>query len=276
VTRKNGLAGALLLLASVAFAQQSGVGSLGRPEWEYLVISYGKTYFAEPQKSSSYGPVTYQAGQEAVALQRSLDGLGRLGWELVAAIGVIGGDQELILKRRNDPALSKKETAFLAKQSQVAVAEIITRYKKEGEAAAKSAKLTADKKMLVDLDSVEREQEGLEREEAVKAYITELTESIAAAELVKKDRSVVGLTQVVTAQFDLTDDYLQNVNEYRKSSVDGYLTDRTTEINVNPDLLWIYDLELILEAYLKFNGKLEKVATKTVKYGLSAQLPSNE
>jgi hypothetical protein len=276
MARKVVLASALLLSAMVAIAQQSGVGSLGRPEWEYLVISFGKAYFGEPQKSSRYGPITHQSWQEATAIQLSLDGLGRLGWELVAVVGAIGGDQELILKRRSDPTLLKKETDFLAKENAAAVTEMTRKYQKGAEIAAKNAKLAADKKMLADLDSIEAQQDVLQRQQEADTYIKELTDGITARELVKKNRSLVGLTYTVTLQYDLTEDYLKNTNEYRKSSVDTYLSERSEEIGVNSDLLWIYDIELVLEACLRFNGKLEKVSDMTTRYGLSTRLGTNE
>lgn len=65
--------------------------------WEYLVVSRGKVYFYDESKKQ---PSSKPFSSEATPTQEALDVLGKEGWELVTVVGVIGGDQEFILKRR--------------------------------------------------------------------------------------------------------------------------------------------------------------------------------
>jgi hypothetical protein len=258
----------LLLLAAAVYSQQTSSGSLGRAEWEYLVISYGKTYFADPIKSQNYAAITAQAGQEAVSLQKSLDGLGKLGWELVAVIGNIGGDQELLLKRKSDPSLGKKEQDYLAKQSAQAMTDLMNRYKKQADESAKAEKLAADKKILVDLDLLDAQQKFVQEQKDADDYIKQLIDGIVADELVKKEVNLTGLKYSIRVQYDLTSSQLSNTNEYRKSLIDAYLEDAESGIYVDTDKLSIYDLDLILEAYLKLNGKPTMASSLTKQYGI--------
>ena len=91
-----------LTLAATAQAQEI-------VEWEYLVVSYGTTYFTDPvlnlegEAGASKILLLSELGitlpREATELQRDIDVLGRFGWELVAVVGTIGGDQQIVFKR---------------------------------------------------------------------------------------------------------------------------------------------------------------------------------
>ncbi|MFX1679204.1 DUF4177 domain-containing protein [Mitsuaria sp. CC2] len=119
-----GALGLAVFLSGPAFAQQKSTGqslssgSVAIPAsdqmWEYVVVSYGKTLFGAPQKTLAYRTLGLPDGQEGSDLQKSLDILGRFGWELVSVVGAIGGDQQLILKRRFDRVRSNGERAVLA------------------------------------------------------------------------------------------------------------------------------------------------------------------
>lgn len=75
---------------------KSGKVTAEKQEWEYLVVSKGKVYFYDPTNKQ---PESKPFSSEATTTQSALDALGAEGWELVAVVGVIGGDQEFILKR---------------------------------------------------------------------------------------------------------------------------------------------------------------------------------
>ncbi|HEY9855605.1 MAG TPA: hypothetical protein V6D05_07700, partial [Stenomitos sp.] len=84
------------------FAPSTNVSSTGpapaaADEWEYLVVSNGKVYFGNPSKQST---ASVAFSEEATSTQSALDKLGQEGWELVGVVGLIGGDQEFLLKRR--------------------------------------------------------------------------------------------------------------------------------------------------------------------------------
>jgi len=251
----------MVLIGASAYSQQSAVpvGSQ-RSEWEYLVISYGQAYFESPLKTEGYLSAPSRAGQEAVNLQKSLDNLGKVGWEIVAAIGIIGGDQELILKRKNDPNLTKKERDFFEKQKAKALTDFMAQMKKEEAEAEKVAKLAAEKKVLIDLDQQDEISEMNQQEAAANSYIAELAEAFNSEDLIRKHASTNGLQHVLTLQYNLTASNLDNVNEYRKSDVIKNLTDKIESVTVDRDRLWIYDFQVVAEAYLKLNGKLVKVA----------------
>lgn len=126
-------------------------------QWEYLVVSFGKTTFANPvsdpelkqgglSKVLFYSNAGIASASEAVTVQQQMDTLGRFGWELVNIVGTIGGDQQMVFKRQFDPNRSEKEATLI---------------KAEGERLAEAkrkAKLQEQKPTdeLVDLDAVER------------------------------------------------------------------------------------------------------------------------
>ena len=74
-------------------------------KWEYMVICPGKVGFSSPFAS----PMDKSAGlsigtsilppTEALDTETILDNAGKVGWELVTVVGVIGGDQEFVFKR---------------------------------------------------------------------------------------------------------------------------------------------------------------------------------
>ena len=70
--------------------------------WEYMVASF-KPSFCQGTSFSFDCPLQKAAQTgfdgEAVDLEASLDTVGRMGWELVTVVGMIGGDQEFIFKR---------------------------------------------------------------------------------------------------------------------------------------------------------------------------------
>ena len=73
------------------------------PQWEYLVLSESPTFYVGARIDTPLHKPVLEEGQtvrEAIYLQVHLDNLGKQGWELVAVVGAIGGDQEFVFKRR--------------------------------------------------------------------------------------------------------------------------------------------------------------------------------
>jgi len=99
------------------------------PQWEYLVISFGKTYFSDPNaepetktkglsKLISYSRIGVVSATEALTVEWQMDTLGKFGWELVGIVGAIGGDQQMVFRRRYDPTQSRAEAALIREEGE--------------------------------------------------------------------------------------------------------------------------------------------------------------
>jgi hypothetical protein len=147
--------------------------------WEYLIISFGKTFFSDPtdepeiktagmSKLLNYSRAGIVSANEAVLIERQMDTLGKFGWELIGIVGVIGGDQEMVFRRPYDPDQSKTEAALIKEEGETLLS--IQRNKVAATAQAD----------FVDLDEVEREQllaEARQKEETrLKSVITGLAD----------------------------------------------------------------------------------------------------
>ncbi|GAA0523901.1 hypothetical protein [Deinococcus depolymerans] len=139
-------------------------------QWEYLVISFGKTYFSSAAdiaakqsgqgKLMLFGPLGGVVASEALDVQAQVDTLGRYGWELITVLGAIGGDQEWVFKRRFDPARAASEAAQIKKEGAALAAA--------REQAAKDAAAKVPATELVDLDAQEARAKRDATEKAVR------------------------------------------------------------------------------------------------------------
>ena len=143
---------------------------VGNEQWEYLIVSYGKTSFASVSESVADGSSKLTAfkefsellyGSEAISTQEKLDILGRLDWELVSVVGAIGGDQQFVLKRPRNinradiellVASELKETLEAEKKTKDKAAELYAKILEE----RKQALEEREKASLVDLDTMEK------------------------------------------------------------------------------------------------------------------------
>lgn len=143
--------------------------------WEYLVVSFGKTYFSDAlnaedkQSGLSKLRTLSEAGiliaQEATLTQADMDKLGRYGWELVGIVGAIGGDQKMVFKRPYDPDRSANEAALIAAEGKAL---------SEAEQKQAKAALESPADMLVDLDAAEKEAADLEARDRVEQSLREI------------------------------------------------------------------------------------------------------
>lgn len=194
-------------------------------QWEYLVVSFGKTYFSDPSDSKDSGAsktvsmssVGVIVTQEALATQRNMDKLGRFGWELVGIVGSIGGDQQMMFKRPYDPKRAAREATVIAREAQLLAAAS----KAAGEKDASAA--------VVDLDSIER----LQRRSKIDQDKTTLYQD-KAKEAVGKDNVISNCSVAVvydgddkdtidtirvTVEVDVTKTMISEGNQYRRSQV---------------------------------------------------------
>jgi hypothetical protein len=143
---------------------------VGNEQWEYLIVSYGKTSFVSVSESVADGSSKLTAfkefsellyGSEAISTQEKLDILGRLDWELVSVVGAIGGDQQFVLKRPRNVnraeiellvASELKETLEAEKKTKDKAAELYAKILEE----RKQALEEREKASLVDLDTMEK------------------------------------------------------------------------------------------------------------------------
>jgi len=143
---------------------------VGNEQWEYLIVSYGKTSFLSVSESVADGSSKLTAfkefsellyGSEAISTQEKLDILGRLDWELVSVVGAIGGDQQFVLKRPRNVnraeiellvASELKETLEAEKKTKDKAAELYAKILEE----RKQALEEREKASLVDLDTMEK------------------------------------------------------------------------------------------------------------------------
>lgn len=175
------LAAALLLTGAHAAAQASPPAATTKVstdgQWEYLVISFGKTYFSSAADISAkqtgqsklmiFGPLGGVVASEALDTQDQVDTLGRYGWELIGVLGAIGGDQQWVFKRPFDPDRAAKEAAQIKKEGADLAA-----------ARDKAAKETAVKPVapppteLVDLDAQEARAKQAQLDQALRDRFT--------------------------------------------------------------------------------------------------------
>ncbi len=205
-------------------AQQSTVSVDG--QWEYLVVSFGKTSFSNPIQDTTSRTLSkalqyFNSGiglslSEAIITEDNMDTLGKFGWELVGIVGAIGGDQQLVFKRKLDPNRAKLDAELIAK---------------EGAQTDIQAPKTSSQQ-LVDLDQLEKQQAILDKRQklvqagqaivrqAVKVPIVSLG---GVSRFTSTVESNLAMTTIM-AQIDLTSQVL-NGNQYRSSKVQGLLKD---------------------------------------------------
>jgi hypothetical protein len=152
----------LVIVICPAFAQLKPVSIpvSADQKWEYIVVSYGKTEFGAPQKTLAYRPIGLLNGQEAQDLQNSLDILGRFGWEAVAFVGSIGGDQQIVLKRKYDKNRIVSERESIARGTELYIkdmADILEREQSLRDAERLAEEEARNKPHLIDLDSEDEE-----------------------------------------------------------------------------------------------------------------------
>lgn len=255
----------LLAFLIVAYAQtkptQTAVTKYD--EWEYLVISYGKAYFGLAEKTLLFQSIENGIGQEANGLQTNLDILGKLGWEVVSVVGSIGGDQEILLKRKNDSNRKKTDEAYLKSISDQREKDWKDKQKAESDKRLKEQALIKDKKMLVDLDEKEQQESMIAKESAVKEYVDSLLKIMDIDNTIKKEIVFNGYAYVINIQLNLTKDYLINDNEYRKSDIDKYLENIIENITVDNNSMWIYQLDVNIDGFIELNGQKINVDNKT-------------
>ena len=217
-------------------------------QWEFLIVSFGKTYFSAPKeepglkvegvsKLIGYSGLGLDSAQEAVGTQQKMDLLGKLGWELVGVIGAIGGDQQMLFKRPYDTNRSAKEKKWIEEEGERLIAmkkqDVKAHDSLEKERALfrmlteKIASIKAGQ--LVDLDELEHasaqltafnETEKTRRKEEARLQVAidKLTDySISDVKIVSTAKNPTDSKLTASITVDLTSQLLKDGNKYRLS-----------------------------------------------------------
>lgn len=217
-----------------------------KDQWEYLVVTFGKTSFINIEESIKVGSsklvafqefVTLLNGHEGIDLQSKLDLLGRFGWELVDSIGAIGGDQELLLKRRRlanrieiEQGILKKLSVILKEESAKREAQVqallrqMEKYQEEQVAGMNDELVEMDAK-----DQAKRERSAqIEAKSKIQARFREPGNTYTPKTLISDVLTVVFADEnnskqmdyhgKVTLKIDATEALLFDGNRYRKSA----------------------------------------------------------
>jgi len=190
-------------------------------QWEYLVVSFGKAYFSDPDlepetktaglsKLVSYSKLGVVSAQEALTVQSQMDTLGKFGWELIGIVGAIGGDQEMVFRRAYDPEQSKTKATLI---------------REEGErllAARREILADLEHADFVDLDATERAMaiaQTRQKEEArLRAIITALNNpAIVDTKIVSTAPTADSSGVMAEVTVDVSSQLLKEGNKYRSS-----------------------------------------------------------
>ena len=160
-------------------------------QWEYLVVSFGKTEFGDIESNIASGDSklaafkefsTLLAGYEALDLQKKMDILGRFGWEAVEVVGAIGGEQELMFKRQRRANRIEAEQRVIAKLSSILREEAA---EKEEQLKALVQELQAaqeqPKNELIELDSKEKREREKAKQDKLRLVLEEIFDSTKSA-----------------------------------------------------------------------------------------------
>lgn len=233
----------LLLVIGIAC---SCLFAVSENQFEYLVVSFGKTYFSELRsKTMAYWDQGIsKTAQGATSFEKDLDILGQHGWEVVSILGAIGGDQQVTLKRLHDDARTTSELRTIEENSEKVVNGFLESLLAEDEKfkqEAASVEIT-----LVELDAYEAEQAKYEAEQAEQKTRYEL-ETTATNFLNRFTINPKGISYEwetdsyskkdkvnIELKYDVTKDCLININQYRQSDVEQLLNSYGEQIKAIP------------------------------------------
>jgi hypothetical protein len=258
----------LLLCSVIIFSQNKPVNTTLNDlfQWEYMVISFGKTYFDFPEKSIKYISLIDEIGQEGKNLQKNLDTLGQYGWELISIVGSIGGDQQLVLKRKIDSMSQKRDEDAQKKMNEKIKRDLEQNKKKEDE-EKKALEIALSKKtVLVNIDEVEKNKKYEDIDNRIKQYVQHVVDNINDQTIIKKEIIDHSYQVELIVEYDLTSTHLENVNEYRKSLVEEFLEKKLNDIEIDINEISYMDVLVKVFGKLKFNNEYFTVGEKEVTW----------
>ncbi|MFZ4725608.1 MAG: hypothetical protein ACOYMD_09185 [Paludibacter sp.] len=239
-------------------------------QWEYLVISFGKTEFGTPEKMMAYKMVGIKNGSESIDLQSNLDVLGRFGWELVNIVGVIAGDQEIVLKRKYDKIRSSNEYGLIQSGKELYLKDlqdIIERTLRLDEERKKYEELIKNQPKLINLDDVERANKKID---FIKALDVVYKDAFAKTEIANQSSIKVDYKSAysddiyIKIEVDLTEKFLLNNNSYHGDEIKKYLRSFLETFRFCDSSLTKYQaISIIINGTIKFNGESTFIDSET-------------
>lgn len=260
---------AAIIFGTIAYAQsaqrpatqQTTIAHVDQ-QWEYIIASYGKTTFEDPQKTLAYRALGVSGGNEGTVLEANLDIMGRFGWEVVAIVGAIGGDQQIVLKRKYDKLRSANEYGLISQGRELYLkdlADIAQRTSRLLEEYRRQAEADKNKPRLIDLDAIDeqaarqRKLEGMEKSysEAFRKLEMAPTSTIAV-----KYRTPFSKDIEVEIRSDLTSKFLRDGNSYRRLEVASYLRSQVQQYRFKDPAFDKYDdIRITATAFIRFSGQ---------------------
>ena len=252
----------------ILFSATHLIFSVSPDQWEYMVVSFGEANFSQLRsktmayweygiRKDAYGDSTYE---------KDLDILGQNGWEVVSILGVIGGDQQVILKRPFDILRTTTEKEIIDTNSKLVIDGFLETLLTEQE------KVEENKPKLVDLDAFEK-QRAIERARTeAEAVSTQYFNNLAVKPINIKYvwDSKEGKVSL-TVDYNVTKECLIGTNQYRRSKVKEFLlsflsltrfplrADQLSSISVNAYIEFANEYSYVgnLYFYSDYRGELK-------------------
>lgn len=213
----------LILLLGIALC---GCLLAATQQWEYMVLTFGKSLFSDYNvRALAYLDEGIRSDvMEAKSIEKSLDILGKHGWEVIDITGTIGGDQQITLKRAYDQKTTEAELKLasenqtkLDKASQT-LAEYVAQNNTEPEGPRELKELDAID--LADAQAKESDQKAKEIYDSTKAA---LDKNKITGYSISTRYNAGSEFYSVTVYVDVTSKFLINGDSYRKSQTDEYI-----------------------------------------------------
>lgn len=196
-------------------------------QWEYMVLTFGKSIFSDYNvRALAYLDEGIRSDvMEAKSIEKSLDILGKHGWEIVDITGTIGGDQQITLKRAYDQKTTEAELKLAAdNQAKLDKAsQTLAEY-----AAQNTIEEPSGPRELIELDEVDLANAQAAESDKKSKEIYNSTKTVLDNNKIKNYTITTRYNASsefysVSIYLDVTSQFLINGDSYRKSQTDAYL-----------------------------------------------------
>ncbi len=251
----------LLLICTTTFAQTNETTVYDK--YEYLVITFGKTYFNTQSSDSKYY-MLFPSGQVGSTLNENLNILGNLGWELVDIVGVISGDQQLLLKRKIGLISEEKEDELI---KQLAEERLEKRLQSLEASIAKDEEKQSENPLI----ETDNRDWSIEYETKNKKFTDE------AARLADVLKTYTGVTEAIynnnlyNSKIDIKCDFSDSLlkgNEYSLSDIKNEVYNLYSkckyEVDFSTFVYTMHTIELDFTVFLTYEGTSYQVYTEEI------------
>jgi len=186
---------------------------------------------------------------------------------MVTIVGSIGGDQQVVLKRKYNRNLANNEHSAILKGKELYIKDLIDIMEREQrlrDESARNAEADKNKLRLIDLDAAEEKAKRDDRDNViVNAYQDAFSKTELALMSTAKVNSNYGGSRVsLVATSNLTSKFLTNGNTYRRSEIKSYIDGQMNKYRFVHEAVDKYgDIDLTVNAVIQFDGKAVNVYT---------------